>query len=356
MNDPFPHGGDRAAILRWMRERRGPTNPRSAPLTHEGLVRDQRDRLLALAGLAPEPESAQSSFTLDVALDGPGIVRHTAPIGLLGGFLTSLQNTVTAVAQALDGTPTVAGQVPGHISTATLLRSAPAFPSSHGLHLYGPDTTEPEWEQATLGLGEDRPPRHVDGARLLPDAVKTLMDITDLAQNAGEATPANRLMDHLVPLGQRALGHLATLSGTLSAHNTDLRMVCRPGTGEARASTLSGAAATGLKRLSEDVRYAEPRPALIEGDLVEASLRRGVVVIQLGSGGTITARMDPHVTEQLREHPLGTRLSANASVTVARYAGGRERELWRVTALRAAPEPPARPTRRRGRGCANARA
>ncbi|MHA6761274.1 hypothetical protein [Streptacidiphilus sp. PAMC 29251] len=331
MNTAFPPGGDREAARRWLRERTPDTRP-GPPPTHASLLREQRDRLLSQAGFPPDQEPSGAA-KLDLALDGPAVIDHSASISLLGTFFTSLQNLVTAVAQALEGTPTIAGQVAGYITAATQLRSAPAFPSSYGLHLYGPDTAAPAWRQGHLPLDAGEAPPPGSTPRLLPDAVGTLLDITDLAQDQESAGAQEQLLEKLLPLGQRALGHLATFTGVLAQHDASLKMTWQPDSDQARTVSLSTGAALRLKGLSEDVRFSEPDARLLEGELIEASLRRGSVLIQLDSGTTISARTEAAVTPRLRDDLLGKRIEALVQVTVARYAGGRQREIYVVTRI-----------------------
>ncbi len=335
MNTAFPSGGDREAARRWLRERTPDVLPGPAP-THSSLLREQRDRLLAQAGY-PTDLGPTNTAKLDLALDGPAVIDHSASLSLLGAFFTSLQNLVTAVAQALEGTPTTAGQVAGYIVTATQLRSAPAFPSSYGLHLYGPDTAALAWQQGPLPLeaGDPPPPESTPG--LLPDAVSTLLDITDLAQDQDSAGAQEALLERLLPLGQRALGHLTTFAGTLAQHDASLKMTWQPDSDQARTVSLSTGAALRLKGLSEDVRFSEPDERVLEGELIEASLRRGSVVIQVDSGTIVSARTEAAVTPRLRDDLLGKRIEARVQVTVARYAGGRQREIYVVTEI--APSP-----------------
>jgi hypothetical protein len=270
---------------------------------------------------------------LDLVVDGPGVIGHSASISMLGSLFTSLQSTVTAVAQALEGTPTVSGQIAGYISAATQLRSVATFPSSYGLHLLGPDTFAPGWEQEALPLHsgvEDSPP-DISVSGLLPEAVGVLMDITDLAQAEGLNESQEPLMERLVPLGQRALGHLATLAGTLATYDASLKLTWQPDTNQARSGSLSTSAAIKLKYLSEGVQFGEAYRRWIEGELVEASLRRGTVVIELDSGTIVSARTEAGVTSRLRDDLLGKRVAADVLVTVAKYAAGRQREIYVVT-------------------------
>lgn len=331
MTTSFLDGGNREAARQWLRERSS-TEQAGPPPTHAELIREQRNRLLVQAGLAPD-QDASAAAKLDLVLDGPGVVEHSASISMLGSLFTSLQNTVTAVAQALEGTPTAAGQVAGHIIAATQLRSIAAFPSSYGLHLQGPDTSIPGWEQGTLPVHSDVEsiPPDVSASGLLPDAIGTLLDITDLAQSDGPDVSHEPLMERLVPLGQRALGHLATLAGTLAAYDATLKLTWQPDTVQARSGSLSTSAAVRLRNLSEGVQFGEAGRRRIEGELVEASLRRGSVLIELDSGTIVSARTEAAVTSRLKNDLLGKRVVADSLVTVAKYAGGRQREIYVVT-------------------------
>lgn len=334
MNTLPPPRGNREAARQWLQER-ALFAPTEALPTHTGLLRGQLERLLAQAGF-PLAQESLGAVRLDVALDGPAIIDHSASISLLGLFFTSFQNTVTAVAQALEGTPTAAGQVPGYISAATQLRSIASFPSSYGLRLQGPDVSATEWEQATLPIEPDTEISAPQGAasRLLPETVRAILDITDLAQFQEAEGSQELLLEKLVPLGQRALGHLASLAGTLAVNDASLKMTWQPDTDQARIGLISTETAARLKDLSEGVLFSDPELRLLEGELIEASLRRGAVVVELDSGATISARTESEVTPRLREDLLGKRVTITAQVTVARYAGGRQRENYVVTDIR----------------------
>jgi hypothetical protein len=88
-----------------------------------------------------------------------------------------------------------------------------------------------------------------------------------------------------------------------------------------------------LKNLSEGVQFGEAARRRLEGELVEASLRRGSVMIELDSGTIVSARTEAAVTSRLRDDLLGKRVVADALVIVAKYAGGRQREIYVVTEI-----------------------
>ncbi|MFE4520111.1 hypothetical protein ACFRMQ_38805 [Kitasatospora sp. NPDC056783] len=280
------------------------------------------------------PSEVGDRRRLDLALDGGQVEGHEAPITLLGSFFTSLQNTVTSVAQALTGAPTAAAPIPGHIQGATLLRSAPAFPSSYGVHLYGPAQSPPVHTQDDLfGSAVDSP-----SSSLLDEAVAAIFEIAETAQSSpgDEDLSDDRLADRVVPLGQRAVKHLGTLSGLLAEAGVDLRLSWEPGTDRARTCTLDRHGAARLKLLSDRVDFGETTAEIIEGLLVEASMRRGSVEIQTRTGRLIAARTAEEVTMRLGDDLLGKPVEATATVTTVRYTAGRERQVYTVTDLRPA--------------------
>ena len=191
----------------------------------------------------------------------------------------------------------------------------------------------PGWEQGMLPLPPDmaRTPPESSAYRLLPEAVGALLDITDLARNEEENGVNEQLLERLVPLGQRALGHLVNLSGTLVSNEASLKLTWQPDTVQARTASLGASAAARLKYLSEGVQFGEAAERRLEGELIEASLRRGSIVIELDSGTLVSARTESTVTARLRDDLLGKRVVAEARLIVAKYAGGRQREIYVVT-------------------------
>lgn len=114
-------------------------------------------------------------------------------------------------------------------------------------------------------------------------------------------------------------------------HDVSLKMTWQPDTDRARTGSLSAGTAATLKGLSEGVRFSEPDRRVLEGELIEASLRRGSVVIELDSGTIVNARTEAAVTSRLRDDLLGKRVVAESEVTIAHYAGGRQKEIYVVT-------------------------
>lgn len=334
MNASFPQRGDREAARQWLWERRG-IQASSHSTTHEAALRRQRDRLLARAGLALTSGS-DGAPRLDVVLDGAAIVGHSAPVSMLGSVLTSLQETVTAVAQALDGVPTAVGRIAGYISAATQLRSVASFPSSYGMRLEGPVSVA-EWQQDYLPVDGADDTRAVDGSsrRLLADAIDALMNITNLANQVTDVSN-EPLVESLAPLGQRAVSHLVALANILAVSDTGLRLMWQPETEHTRTAALTSGAAARLRSVSEDIQFAEAVDRRIEGKLIEASLRNGSIIIVLDSGTALSARTEPTVTPRLGQDLLGKRVVADTLMTVARYAGGRRRETYIVTDIASA--------------------
>ncbi|MFD8785980.1 hypothetical protein [Kitasatospora sp. NPDC059599] len=344
----FPPKGDMAAAREWLRERRnatihgGPDEQQSSRMTHRELLARQWNALQAAAGFESQssPREQQKRRRLDVALEGGQVEGHEAPIGLLGTFFSSLQETVTSVAQALTGAPTAASSIPGHIRNATLLRSSAAFPSSYGVHLYGPAPIPPE----DLQDGLFEPPANAPSSiSLLDESMATIFDIADTAQAASSEIdgPADeQLADRVVALGQRAVKHLSELSGLLAKAGVGLRFSWEPETNHSRSCTLDAHGAARLKRLSDGVEFGETSIESVEGKLVEANMRRGAVEIETNLGQLVVARTDELVTPRLGDNMLGKRVVAQAIVTTVRYATGRERRIYTLTSLHQAdPQP-----------------
>ncbi|MGX1120022.1 hypothetical protein RKD37_005385 [Streptomyces ambofaciens] len=198
---PMPDPSDKRALRDWMRRARSATlhQGHGTPSTPAEFSARQRRRLFQ--ALNVEQEEIERP-RLDVALTGATTAEHTVPVSTLGPFLTNLQESVAAVAQALTGKPTSFASIPRDIRDATTLRAATVFPSSFGLTIYGP---EPESAENILF-----PDLYRENRTVLDDAVDTVLDIVDLSE--GPSQTNDMLAEQLVPLGQRALKHIGALT------------------------------------------------------------------------------------------------------------------------------------------------
>lgn len=319
---PMPDPSDKQALREWMRQVRKDAVHRGgdAPTTPAEFSARQRERLLQ--SLAPEHDEVERR-RLDVALTGAPTTEHTIPVSTLGPFLTHLQESVAAVAQALTGKPTSYASIPRSIRDATALSAAAVFPSSFGLTIYGPppipaeDSLFPELQRETRTV--------------LDDAVDTVLDIVDLSEGANQSN--DMLAEQLVPLGQRALKHIGALTSDLTDAGVGLRVSWHTQGGRVRRSDWSASGVQRVRYLCEVSDFTDSETETITGWLGAASAFNGKVEIRSDGGELIRASTDEELTPVLHEF-FNKRVEAEVEVTRVQFAGGRERKIYAVISLR----------------------
>jgi hypothetical protein len=318
---PPPDPQDKDALRRWMRENRrtrtGPDVPAGTP--HE-FAAGQRRRLLQNFGAVEETSTGQR---LEVALTGEATMQHRVHLSVLGPFLVNLQESVSAVAQALTGRPTSRAAIPGFIRELTALSALATFPSSFGVALQGP---EPERAEDDLF-----PEIRGDLRTVLDDAVEAVLDVVDLSEGVGGSD--DLLVERLVPLGQRAMKHLGALTAGLADAQLGLSLAWRSQAGGTRHGQWTPCGAQRVRYLCEHSDFDDSETVRIVGFLGGASTLRATVEIRADSGEIIRARSDEDVTPRLSEF-FGNRVEAEVEVTNVRSTGGRERKIYVVLALR----------------------
>lgn len=313
----FPDPHDKDAVRQWMREHGRRGADRMGPESPAEFAALQRRRLLERLGA---PESRSPRTLLDVALTGAPTEQHTVGISVLGSFLVNLQESISAIAQARTGRPTRHAPIPRTIRDITALSAAAVFPSSFGLTLRGPEG------DGDLFTGVSGSP-----ATILEDAVDVVFEVAELSEGAGRSD--DLLAEHLVPLGQRAMKHLGALAAGLADDGLGLRMSWQGRGGRTRRSEWTREGAQRVRALCEQSDFGEPETTTIVGWLGSASELRGTVEIRTDAGEIIRARTDAEVTAQLRGC-FGNRVEADLEVATVRSAGGRERKVYVVLALR----------------------
>lgn len=319
---PMPDPSDKQALREWMRRMRNASvhQNRDAPATPEEFSARQRKRLLhALNADQGEIERRR----LDVAMTGNPTAEHTVPVSTLGPFLTNLQESVSAVAQALTGKATSFASIPRNIREATTLSAAAVFPSSFGLSIYGPAFTTPE--------GFPFPEFQAENRTVLDEAVEAVLDIMDLSERAG--LPDDMLTEKLAPLGQRALKHIGLLTSGLSDGGVGLRVAWHAQGSQVRRSNWSPSGVQRVHTLCAAGEFAAPEMTTITGWLGAASSFSGKVEIRTDSGELIRASTDEELTPTLHEF-FNNRVEAEVEVTTVRFAGGRERKIYAISSLR----------------------
>jgi len=314
-----PDFGDKEAARQWMRARSGGRAGGVKPVTPEEFTARQQSRLFRSLGVDDSLQAAPRRI-LNVALYGESIVGHAVRLDVLGPFLAEFQQSVTSVAQALEGDPTAAAPIPRRIQEATLLSAAATFPSSFGVSLVGPVSA-----QDTLFPGLD------EMSTILDDAIAEVLDIVDLAEASGESDDA--IAERLVQLRQRSLRHIGLMTKTLTEAAVGVKINWSSSRGYLRSSNLTVNGARRVREICDGSSYGEPETVTVTGLLGGASSFRGAVEIRTDAHQVIRARTADAVTSALADH-FGRRVEAEIEVVAVRFAGGRERKIFTVTALR----------------------
>ncbi|MEU0407216.1 hypothetical protein ABZ307_05210 [Streptomyces griseorubiginosus] len=319
---PRPDPSDKDAIRQWMKALRNSRvhGDRSVPDTPAEFAALQRKRLLESVDLPPENTGRRR---LDLALTGAPTEHHIIQVSTLGPFLTNLQESVSAVAQALTGRPTNFASIPRDIREATTLSAVATFPSSFGVVIYGPPVEAAE---------DSLFPEHIGDLRtVLDDAVDTVLDIVDLSEGASQSNEL--LEEQLVPLGQRAMKHIGALTAGLTDAGVGLKVSWHTRSGQTRISQWSPAGVQRVHYLCEHSEFAQAETVTVTGWLGSASSFHGKVEIRTDSGEIIRASTDEEITSHLERY-FNKRVEAEVEVTKVQSAGGRERRIYSVIRLR----------------------
>ncbi|WP_239072594.1 hypothetical protein [Streptomyces bauhiniae] len=319
---PMPDPSDKNAIRQWMRQIRNSHahGDEKSPETPAELSEIQRNRLLQSVGVSPEEPGLRR---LDVALTGSLTSDHTVPVSTLGAFLTNLQESVSAVAQAVFGHPTSFASIPRDIRDATRLSASATYPSSFGVAMYGPQIHADQYDL----FGELPGRLHT----VLDEAVNKVLDIADLSD--GGRSSNDLLTEQLAPLGQRAMKHIGALTAGLSDYEMGVRVTWHIPGGSVRHSDWTPSGVQRVHLLCEESEFTEAERITVTGWLGAASSFRGKVEIRTDSGEIIRASTEPELTGRLDLY-FNKRVSADLEVTKVVFAGGRERKLYSVLSIR----------------------
>ncbi|WP_330345167.1 hypothetical protein OHA09_21080 [Streptomyces longwoodensis] len=258
-----------------------------------------------------------------MALTGAPTAQHTVPVSTLGAFLTNLQESVSAVAQAVYGRPTTSASIPRDIRDATALSASATYPSSFGVAMYGPPIDADQYDL----FGELPGRLHT----VLDEAVNKVLDIVDLSEGASSSN--DLLTEQLAPLGPRALKHISALTAGLTDANVGARVTWRAHEGSVRRSNWTLPGVQRVRQLCEESEFTEAERITVTGWLGTASSFHGKVEIRTDNGDTIRANTDEELTGRLDLY-FNKRVSAEVKVTRVVFAGGRERRLYSVLNIR----------------------
>ncbi|MFJ3672272.1 hypothetical protein ACIPSE_38030 [Streptomyces sp. NPDC090106] len=317
---PMPDPSDKIALREWMRRIRNNRthDARDKPSTPAEFATIQRNRLLKTV----ESRAEQARRRLEVALTGAATTGHMVPVSTLGSFLTNLQESVSAVAQALTGRPTTFASIPRDIREATALSAAATFPSSFGVAMLGPSVEAGQDNLFGDSFGDLR--------TVLDEAIDKVLDIADLSEGAGLSDEV--LAEQLAPLGQRATKHIGLLTAGLTDAGVGVRVYWHTQSGGVRESNWTPTGVQRVRYLCEHSEFTEAETITVVGWLGSASSFQGKVEIRTDSGELIRASTDDELTGQL-ERFLNRRVQAEVEATRVIFAGGRERNIYSVLNL-----------------------
>lgn len=322
----LPDRSDPEAVRRWLAARREKLPGVSPVRTLSEFESAQNKRLLRAvnAGLGVDHDVAIEKPVLRFSLDGPAVQDHQIESGLLGDWLKHLQAVVQSVAYALDELrPTHdSGPVPKDIQRLTKLYSGPVFASSYGMVLEGRSRIG---QEEASGVG--------DGEVLLDRTMNRILDLTDSAGSGPAAEDA--VLDVAVPLGRRAMRHLAELSNVLATAQADVTLTWQSQSTVSRTSRLTSDNADRCRRAlrADDL---DDRTERYRGVVVGGSKIRGVIEIELERGDVIVVRTSKRdVTALLGAHAERT-VEAEVHVLTARSPLGREHHSYTLVGITSA--------------------
>jgi hypothetical protein len=318
----LPDPSDKEALRAWLRANRGKAPGHDPVRSTNELEAAQRRKLLRAVGLETgEVESGRVKRSLQLALTGSPVKDHRVESAVLGRWLTSFQDTVSAIAHALDESrPTHdSGPLPRVVQKATRLYAAATFPSSYGLVLEEAPTDEDELFLPDVASTES----------LLDRAMGTVLDITDRAGTGAGAVDA--VIAAALPLGSRVFSRLADLTDVLADSGADIRLTWSSPYSGVRASQLAAKSAQQCRDALRAV-HPEEREDRLVGILVGGSKVRGTVEIETVDKGVITARVQEEVTGLLGAY-ANREITAQVLVSTVRSPHGREHHSYVVLRL-----------------------
>ncbi|MGI5523591.1 hypothetical protein ACQEUX_22045 [Micromonospora sp. CA-259024] len=292
------------------------------PLAEASAFGDSFSFSLGARGLAQMQadlrEPARS--VLELRLEGNPVTRHEVRVDALSRLLSSLQESVSSIAQAIVGKITTRAAIPGPLREATALRLAATFPGSFGAVLKGPEQHGTQREIPGIG----------DSVDILDESVTRVLDVIGLVNNGG--LDEEPIVDAVLPLGARAFKHLSDLSRVVADTGMSAAISWQKPGADARDAVFSKPIA---QRLGDvlDRNHLTEEQAVIEGRLGTVSDIRNRIELQMDDGKVITASVIDELVPELGQF-FTQRVQGTFEVTTARsIVTGTERRSYRLVVL-----------------------
>lgn len=187
-----------------------------ARLSVRALMRD--------VGIAPTPDRPE----MLVRLHGPGVVGHEIPVRQATAILSSIQESIASIGQALTLEPTSRGVIQAEVLKATELRISPDVGiGSVVFQLKGPS------QGTQLDTSESAPSAF---GTLVEAAFSELFQLVE--QSEGQELQADALARDLRRLGPRAAKHLSDLMEHVLADQISVDFTWHPPSARRRHASL----------------------------------------------------------------------------------------------------------------------
>jgi hypothetical protein len=234
---------------------------------------------------------------VDVRLHGPGVPAHDIPVREATAILTSLQETVASIGQALSQHKTTSsGPINAQILKSTELRMSPTvLPGSVVFHLTGPgeDITG---EEALALTGTET---------LVDAAMRELFALVEQSQKTAELETAGLLAHDLRRFGPRVAKHLSDLTGNVISDEIDLDLSWRTPRGQRQWASLQRHSA---QTLQDAIKLNEVKSSRVEltGVLTTISLTHKAELrmldnrrVQISANDKLAASLGPFFNERV---------------------------------------------------------
>lgn len=303
-----------ADILRGLRERA----PMASWRTPSDLTR------ISIESFAGERVAGrQQVSTGRLRLAGAPVSSSTAPVADVAEVLSQFQKLTTAVGGALEGFKGLRGQFNASVLSRTKLRMAAPLTGSLIIQMV-PDMS-PDRELSPDG--QPSLPMESDD-QLVDRSVETIINLFE----AVDTVTGEEFLQSVSILGPRVAGTVRTLAKSLSdaGFDTDLGWM-RPGQPSVYTE-ISHATAERIVGLVRAAKLDEEAVRLI--GVLHTMSDVASWLIELDGGERVTVqRVDGMTVTELKDYPVGSRVSIDALMTVERLPGGADKISYQAISV-----------------------
>ncbi len=268
---------------------------------------------------------------VDIRLHGPGVPGQEIPVREAAAILTSIQETIASIGQALTRQPTAHGPLRSQVLKATELHMSPEVrPGSVSFHLIGPGEEVSGNEAAEL-TGTDT---------LVDTAVQQLFALMHQSE-AGELETGT-LAAELRRFGPRVAKHLSDLVGQVVRDEIDVDFTWRSPRGQRRRASLQRRSAQVIHNAIK-LNEVDTKTVELVGTLITVS-KVAKAELQTEDQGRIKLSVDDQTAAGLGPY-YNHRVTVSAEQTTRWSTNtGQETRTFRLLDIRLAEDDPANET------------